>query len=69
MPYRRRADALLSELQEAERELAAVRPGSATAELLRAEVVRMRDEYLALIEAARAHHEPDLPPRPAPEGG
>ncbi len=68
MPYRRQAETLLAEWREAERLLAGVEPDSTTAETLRGEILRMRDEYLALIEAARAAHAPEPPPLPADTG-
>jgi hypothetical protein len=65
MPYRRQAEQLLAEWREAERELALVRPNSTTAEILRAEILRLRDEYQALIQGARDAHVPEPPPFPS----
>lgn len=66
MPYRAQAEAVLTEWREVERKLAASAPGSAEAEALRAEAVRLRDGYQALIEASRAALAVEPPPFPEP---
>ena len=68
MPYRRQAETLLADWREAERLLGEVEPDSTTAETLRGEILRMRDEYQALIEAARAAQAPEPPQLPADAG-
>jgi hypothetical protein len=65
MPYSRQAEVILANWREAERQLADLRPDSATADLLRAESARLRDEYQALIEAARSADSPEPPPFPS----
>jgi hypothetical protein len=64
MPYRFRAEAVLAKWREVERELAGVLPGSPEAEHLAGEAARLRDEYAAVIEAAKAEEPPIPPPFP-----
>jgi hypothetical protein len=65
MPYQRRAEAVLAEWREVERELARVTDlDSLDAEELRAEAARLRNEYQALIDAAIVAQKPEPPPFP-----
>jgi septal ring factor EnvC (AmiA/AmiB activator) len=65
MPYQRRAEVVLAEWREVERQLARVTdPDSVDAEELRAEAARLRNEYQALIDAAIVAQSPEPPPVP-----
>ena len=79
MPYRAEAEVVLRTWYAVKRDLATVNgnlasvdAGTPEAERLRAEAVRLinewaqlRAEYMWLIEAARSHHRPEPPPWPA----
>jgi hypothetical protein len=63
--YQRRAEVVLAEWREVERQLARVTdPDSVDAEALRAEAARLRNDYQALVDAAIGVHEPEPPGLP-----
>lgn len=64
MPYQRQGEIVLAMWRAVERLIDAEPDGAPVDPLLRAEADRLRDEYHALIEAARARHRPELPPFP-----
>jgi hypothetical protein len=64
MPYQSQAAAILVRWRIVERALIGAIPGSPEAESLQAEAMRLRDEYQALVEAARANERPEPPPFP-----
>lgn len=64
MPYQRQAASVLAAWREIERHLERVPDGTPEAEALQAEAARLRNEYLRLIDAARAAHRPEPPPFP-----
>jgi hypothetical protein len=69
MPYRQQAEIVLAAWREAERHLAAAAPGSGEERAAAVELVRMRDEYQRLVQAARAALQPEPPPFPEPAAG
>ena len=64
MPYRLRAEGVLAEWREIERKLLDAPAGSPEAEYLAGEAARLRVEYAAVVEAAKADHAPEPPPFP-----
>jgi hypothetical protein len=64
MPYRLKAAEVLERWREVERQLSTVVDGSLEAEALLAEAITLRDEYQALVRAARAERRPEPPPFP-----
>lgn len=63
MPYQRMAQAVLAEWREVERQLAD-EPDPYEVERLQSAALGLRDEYQALIAAARAESRPEPPPFP-----
>ena len=66
MPYQRAAEVVLAKWREVERQLADTPGHSPEAEVLQAEAARLRDEYQALVQAARENDRPEPPPFPEP---
>jgi hypothetical protein len=64
MPYQSQAAAVLVRWRIVERDLTMAIPGSPEADALQAEAMRLRDEYQALIQAARDRDRPEPPPFP-----
>ena len=64
MPYQREAIIVLDKWRAVERVLAQMAPGSDEEEELRAEALRLRDEYQRLIALALQHDRPVPPPFP-----
>ena len=63
-PYQTRALEVLAQWLAVERALAGVDAGTPESDDLRAESFRLRDEYQALILAARHNDAPEPPPFP-----
>ena len=66
MPYQRAANVVLAKWREVERQLADVPVDYPEAEVLQAEAAKLRDEYQALVRAARENNRPQPPPFPEP---
>lgn len=64
MPYQTRALEVLTQWRAVERALAGVEAGTPESDDLRAEAIRLRDEYQELILAARHNDSPEPPPFP-----
>ena len=64
MPHRLRAAEVLAAWREVERQLAFAVDGSLEAEALLAEAIALRDEYQALVQAARDDQLPEPPAFP-----
>jgi hypothetical protein len=64
VPYQTRALEVLARWRVVERSLEGVDGGTVEAEALRAEAVRLRDEYQDLIAAARRNDAAEPPPFP-----
>lgn len=64
MPYRQEAEVVREAWREAARRLEAAPPGSDEERAAAADLVRIRDEYERLIQAARATDRPEPPPFP-----
>jgi hypothetical protein len=68
MPYQSQAVAVLVRWRVVERAMLDAVPGSPEADVLQVEAARLRNEYQALIDAARAHEAPMPPPFPKHSG-
>jgi hypothetical protein len=64
MPYRQEAEVVLEAWRAAQRRRDAAPPGSDGERMAAADLVRIRDEYRRLIQAARAAGRPEPPPFP-----
>ena len=64
LPFRAEAQAILANWRELERKLAEAVRGSNEAEVLQAEIHRLRDEYQRVLQAARDAQAPEPPPFP-----
>ena len=62
--YQQEAEKVLSAWRKVKRDIVATEPGSPEYAALHAEARQLRDEYQLLIDAARLHLRPELPPFP-----
>ena len=64
MPFQGQALAVLQRWREVEAALTEVPDGSLEAEALQSEALCLRDQYQAVVAAARSAHRPEPPPFP-----
>jgi hypothetical protein len=64
VPYRQEAELVLAMWRDVRRALAGASPHAPETKLLEEDAARLRDEYLRLIERARATGRPEPPPFP-----